>query len=212
MRRISAIVLTQTELYMQGILKVLESAGFIDVIGKCHDLCELSESDLSREPDVLIAYLDILKCSGIDSIEAIKEKAPNMRIIVIAKSSEFCDLVFALKIGASAYLHKEVSAEDLVSAISLVLHGELVLSDHVAKEAIGKIVVESNDGYKHAIFSDVLTAREIEILQLAKKGFTKSQIAGSLVISENTVKVHMHHVMEKLHEHTRLGAIFRLDA
>ena len=129
MRRISAIVLTQTELYMQGILKVLESAGFIDVIGKYHDLCELSESDLSREPDVLIAYLDILKCSGIDSIEAIKEKAPNMRIIVIAKSSEFCDLVFALKIGASAYLHKEVSAEDLVSAISLVLHGELVLSN-----------------------------------------------------------------------------------
>jgi len=108
--------------------------------------------------------------------------------------------------GAVAYLSKDVSIANLIKAITLVANGGVVVSPPMAKRLLGEFgsLKESSDAKKLAL---LLSKREKTVLSFVAQGSTNREIANTLVISENTVKVHLRNIMEKLHAHTRQKAV-----
>ena len=113
----------------------------------------------------------------------------------------------AIKAGARGYVAKSISTDDLVKTISLVAGGGVILSAPMAEKMIAEIGSEPSERDEFAGGYGLLTEREKEVLHLAAKGATNREIANTLFIAENTVKVHLRSIMEKWHVHSRLQAM-----
>ncbi len=131
---------------------------------------------------------------------------PKTNIIVLTHSEADEDLISVTRAGAVAYLSKDVSIANLIKAITLVANGGVVVSPPMAKRLLGEFgsLKESSDAEKLA---RLLSKREKTVLSFVAQGSTNREIANTLVISENTVKVHLRNIMEKLHAHTRQKAV-----
>jgi two-component system NarL family response regulator len=147
--------------------------------------------------------------TGIEATRLLTEAHPSARILMLTVSDEEDDLYEAIKAGASGYLLKEISIEEVADAVRAVMQGQTLISPSMAS----KLIVEFNvlarraeEGSAH-VPAPRLTARELEVLKLVAKGLTNRDIGGELFISENTVKNHVRNILEKLHLHSRMEAV-----
>jgi len=125
---------------------------------------------------------------------------------VLTYSETDDDFISAARAGAKGYLSKDVSIENLIKAITLVAEGGVVVSPPMATRPLSEFnsLEESKDATK---LTALLSKREQAVLSLVAQGFTNMEIVTTLVISDNTVKVHLRNIMEKLHAHTRQQAV-----
>ena len=146
------------------------------------------------------------KRSGIEACRAIKEAVPSAKIIMLTVSDEEADLYEAVKSGASGYLLKDSSIEEVAQAIRVVADGQSLISPSMAVKLIdefkqmSKPEREQGPGLR-------LTERELEVLRLVAKGLNNREVAKELFISENTVKNHIRNILEKLQLHSRMEAV-----
>ena len=154
------------------------------------------------QPEIVLADIHLPGMSGIECVAKLKLKMPDLRILMLT-TFEDSDRVFeSLRAGASGYLLKKAGYNGLVRAIDELHAGGAPMSMQVAHQVVD---------YFHKIkkpVSDVekLTAREQEILALLAKGYLNKEISDRLKISANTVGVHLQHIYEKLHVHSRTEA------
>jgi DNA-binding NarL/FixJ family response regulator len=203
---IRVLVVDDQELFRRGLTMLLAIEPGIEVIGEAGDGVEGTSLAASAAPDVVLLDIRMPKRSGIEACLAIKEAVPITKIIMLTVSDEEADLYEAVKSGASGYLLKDSSIEEVAQAVRVVADGQSLISPSMAVKLIDEFKQMSRPERDH-VPGLRLTDRELEVLRLVARGMNNREIAKDLYISENTVKNHVRNILEKLQLHSRMEAV-----
>lgn len=155
-------------------------------------------------PDVAVVDINLPGMSGIELVARLKETCPGVLCLILTTYEDGAPIFDALKAGASGYILKRAPAQEIVSAIIQVHQGGSPMSPQIARR-----VVNFFHNRPPADELDVLSEREREVLQLLSEGSMYKEIAGHLNISIDTVRSHVRKIYEKLHVHSRTGAVLK---
>jgi DNA-binding NarL/FixJ family response regulator len=203
---IRVAVVDDQELFRRGLTMLLGVEDDIEVVGEAGDGVAGTELAISAAPDVILMDVRMPKRSGIEACVAIKEAAPAARIIMLTVSDEEADLYEAVKNGASGYLLKDSSIDEVAQAIRVVSDGQSLISPSMAIKLLDEFKQMSRSD-RQQVPTPRLTERELEVLKLVAQGLNNREIAKRLFISENTVKNHVRNILEKLQLHSRMEAV-----
>jgi DNA-binding NarL/FixJ family response regulator len=195
-------------LFRRGLIMVLESEEGIEVVGEAEDGEQAIARVADLAPDVVLMDVRMPRVSGIDATKAIATAVPAAKILMLTVSDEEDDLYDAIKAGATGYLLKEISIEEVATAIRAVVSGQSLISPSMASKLLSEFTnLAKKADERQSVPTPRLTDRELEVLKLVAEGMSNREIAGELYISENTVKNHVRNILEKLHLHSRMEAV-----
>ena len=203
---IRVIIVDDQELFRRGLTMLMDAEPGLDVVGEAGDGQTGIELASRVAPDVVLLDVRMPKISGIEACVAIKEAVPAAKILMLTVSDEESDLYEAVKSGASGYLLKDSSIEEVAQAVRVVADGQSLISPSMAVKLIDEFKQMSRPEREH-VPGLRLTDRELEVLRLVAKGMNNREIARDLFISENTVKNHVRNILEKLQLHSRMEAV-----
>ena len=195
-------------LFRRGLIMVLESEDGVEVVGEAEDGEDAVRKAVELTPDVVLMDVRMPRVSGIDAARAISEAVPSTKILMLTVSDEEDDLYDAIKAGATGYLLKEISIEEVAHAIRAVMSGQSLITPSMASKLLTEFTnLAKKADERQSVPTPRLTDRELEVLKLVAQGMSNREIAGELYISENTVKNHVRNILEKLHLHSRMEAV-----
>lgn len=205
---IRVVLVDDHALFRRGLELVLSGESDLEVVGQASDGEEALRVVRSLTPDVVLMDIRMPRMSGIDAARAIRDSVPGTKVIMLTVSEEEDDLFAAVRAGASGYLLKEVSIDEVAGAVRAVTRGHALISPSMA----AKLLVEFNALSERAADRQragdpKLTDRELQVLRLVGKGMSNREIASELFIAENTVKNHVRNMLEKLGMHSRMEAV-----
>jgi len=205
---IRVLVVDDHALFRRGLEMVLAQEPDIEVVGEASDGAEALAKAMDTTPDIVLMDVRMPKRGGIDACTAIKDAVPSTNVIMLTISDEEADLYDAIKAGATGYLLKEISIEEVASAIRAVYGGQSLISPSMASKLLSEFasMIKRTDD-RQQVPAPRLTDREMEVLKLVAKGMNNRDIAKELFISENTVKNHIRNILEKLQLHSRMEAV-----
>jgi DNA-binding NarL/FixJ family response regulator len=205
---IRVLIVDDHALFRRGLLMVLEGEDDIEVVGEASDGDEAIARAEQVTPDVVLMDVRMPKSSGIEAAGIIKNALPSTKILMLTISDEEGDLYEAIKAGASGYLLKEISIEEVAGAVRSVHRGQSLISPAMASKLLTEFasMVKRRDE-RSQVLGPRLTERELEVLRHVAKGMNNRDIGTELFISENTVKNHVRNILEKLHLHSRMEAV-----
>lgn len=160
----------------------------------------------TMRPDVILIDLLMPEMSGLELIANLSLTCPEQRLLVFSSLVEKDKILQALQSGALGYLSKDAPREELIEAIRTVGAGEVYLPPKIAGSMMRALRDMSTQKGPESL-TQSLTAREQEVFDLLGKGHSDREIAQKLHIAESTVRVHIHHVMNKLNMDTRRGLV-----
>ncbi len=182
------------KIVLRGLRALLEGQPGFAVVGEASDGLKVTSMVERLKPDVLVVDLMMPGLSGFDVARRVTKKQPKTRVVILSMYSSEAHVVEALRSGASAYVLKDASAEELISAIQEAAMGRRYLSAPFSNDLIETYLKRPGgvDSY------DTLTPREREVLHLVAEGLTSGEIAGRLFISPRTAESHRANLMRKL--------------
>lgn len=204
---IRVLVVDDHELFRKGLRVVLEHEDDIEVSGEASDGAEAILMAEETVPDIVLMDVRMPRRGGIDACRGIRDAVPSARIIMLTVSDEEVDLYDAIKAGATGYLLKEISIDEVAAAIRSVHGGQSLISPSMASKLLSEFATMVKKVDDKPAPGPRLTERELEVLRLVAKGLNNRDIAKQLFISENTVKNHIRNILEKLQLHSRMEAV-----
>jgi two-component system response regulator DegU len=212
MNRIRVLVVSQQSLLRHGIEHSLSSTDGMEVIGSF----ELNDAALAgietSPPDVAVVDVDGYNGYGLSLARRLRQRSPNIGVVLITSNPNDDQLFQALKVQAAACLDKESSTDDLIAAVERTARGEhpinesLAVRPRVAEKVLSQFQKLAWQKDAEDIMSP-LTPREIEILDYIARGYLNKQIAIELGISEQTIKNHVTSILRKLNANARTEAV-----
>lgn len=193
--RIRVFSVDDHPLLREGIASMINSQPDMTLIAQASSGCEAIRNYRELRPDVTLMDLRLPDMSGIDALIAIRSESENARIIILTTFEGDVEIQRALEAGARGYLLKNMPPKELVEAIRQVHAGKKRVPPEVAAHLAEHMSEET------------LTLREVEVLRHVAGGNRNKDIAEKLLISEETVKVHIKHVMDKLGASDRTQAV-----
>jgi two-component system NarL family response regulator len=205
---IRVLVVDDHALFRRGLQMVLGAEPDVEVVGEASDGAEALKVAAETTPDIVLMDVRMPRRGGIDATTAIKDAVPSTKIIMLTISDEEGDLYDAIKAGAMGYLLKEISIEEVATAVRAVHNGQSLISPSMASKLLNEFAtMVRRDDERQQVPAPRLTDREMEVLRLVAKGLNNRDIAKKLFISENTVKNHIRNILEKLQLHSRMEAV-----
>ena len=207
---IRVLIADDQELVRSGFRLILERQPEIEVVGDASDGLEAVAAAAELRPDVVLMDIRMPNLDGIEATRRLHESAhkPVPRVLILT-TFDLDEYVYeALRAGASGFLLKDASVEDLVAALRVVAAGDALLAPSVTRRLIERFAEQpphSRAAHDESIES--LTERELEVLQLVARGQSNTAIAETLSISEPTVKTHVGHLLAKLGAQNRAQAV-----
>ncbi|HVP36243.1 MAG TPA: response regulator transcription factor [Terriglobales bacterium] len=199
MSKIKILIADDHKILRQGIRSLLAPHADFEVVGETSDGPETLKETFKLKPDVVLMDIGMPNLNGFEATRQIKKKLPEVKVLVLTMYLDDEYVLQALQSGASGYVLKDVAVEELVTAIRAVNNDQYYLSPSISRTVIDAYLRKTEKGEKEP--SELLTAREKEIVQLIAEGFTNKEIAAKLYISVKTVDAHRSHIMEKLDIH-----------
>jgi two-component system NarL family response regulator len=203
---VRVVLVDDQELFRRGLTMLLGVEDDIEVVGEAGDGVSAVELVAATAPDVVLLDVRMPKRSGLQACIRIKELVPSTKIVMLTVSDEEGDLYEAVKNGASGYLLKDSSIDEVAQAIRVVAEGQSLISPSMAAKLIDEFK-EMSRSERDQVPTPRLTERELEVLRLVAKGLNNREAAKELYISENTVKNHVRNILEKLQLHSRMEAV-----
>jgi len=200
--KVSVMVVDDHPIWRDGVARDLAENGF-DVRATAADGDAAIRISRAVRPDVVLMDLNLGKTSGVDATREITAALPSTKVLVLSASGEHSDVLEAVKAGASGYLVKSASAQELVDAVLRTAAGDPVFTAGLAGLVLGeyrRMADTPGDGEP----PPRLTERETEVLRLVAKGMTARRIAEKLVLSHRTVENHVQSTLRKLQLHNRV--------
>src|SRR6478752_6055212 len=157
----------------------------------------------AARPDVVVLDLQIPEPDGVQVTASIVETDPSVRVLILSASGEHADVLAAMKAGATGYLVKSASREELIAAVRRVADGDPVFTAGLAGLVLGEFQRMSEEPEPQQV-DHGLTDRETEVLRMVAKGLSYKQIAERLVVSHRTVQNHVQNTLRKLQMHNRV--------
>jgi len=210
--KIQVFILSQQSLFRQGIKHSLSSIDDMEISGVAEANDEVLSTIDNLPPDVIIVDIDALSDNGLALARKIKQRLSNIGLIALTSNPNDTQFFQVLKAQAAAYLHKEITADQLADTIRRVAHGEhpinesLTTRPNVANQVLQQFQKLSWQNEVGAFISR-LTPRETEILNYIAQGYLNKQIAIKLGISEQTIKNHVTSILRKLNANARTEAV-----
>ncbi len=193
-------------LFRKGIAALLASRQRIEVVGEASNGLEAIECAQQTIPDVVLMDIHMPKCDGLEAVKIIKREMPHVHIIMLTVSDNESDLFTAIKNGADGYLLKNLEPVQLFEMLEGIHRGEAPISGVLAAKILNEFRQSVNKGNPLVEARDGLSPREIEVLELVVQGATNKEIGTALCIAEDTVKIHLRNILEKLHLQNRIQA------
>lgn len=200
-------------IFRRGVASILTSTkatGQIELIGEASDGHEAIEQARKLKPDLVLMDIHMPRMDGIQAARQIKAELPGVKIVMLTVSDDDQDLFNAIKSGADGYLLKNLSSNELLEALKSIQAGEAAISSPLATRILKEMARPTTAASATRTSpkdKEILTDRELEVLNMASRGLTNKEIASALTIAENTVKNHMRNVLEKLHFQNRTQAV-----
>lgn len=204
--KIRVLVVDDNELFREGLISLLGKYATVYVVGQARDGYEAIQKTRLLRPEVILMDVSMPRMDGVAATEKIKAEHPAVNIAMLTVSEDEADLFSAIRSGARGYLVKSVSIDDLESAIQTVSSGGTIVTPHLAHRLLDEFAKLTHGAKTGPRETESLTAREREVLELVAKGASNKEIAQRLVIAENTVKVHLRNILDKLHLRNRQQA------
>jgi DNA-binding NarL/FixJ family response regulator len=196
------MVVDDHPLWRDAVERDLVDAG-LDVVAVAADGREALARFPAARPDVVLLDLQIPPPDGVQVTAEIVRQDPAVRVLILSASGEHTDVLAAVKAGATGYLVKSASREELVSAVRRVGQGDPVFTAGLAGLVLGEFQRISDTPTKGGE-DQRLTDRETEVLKMVAKGLSYRQIAERLVLSHRTVQNHVQNTLTKLQMHNRV--------
>ena len=194
-KRISVLCVDDHQIVREGIVAIIGRQSDMEVTGTAANGLQAVEAFLQNPPDETLIVLQLPGLSGLHAIRRIRSADAHAKIIVLTTYHGDEDVHQALAAGAATYLLKEAVLDDLAGVVRAVHNGARPLSDDV----LGILATRSG----HAR----LTARELEVLELVAQGLRNKEVGQALGITEETTKVHVRNIMDKLNVQDRTEAV-----
>ncbi|MFH1907457.1 MAG: response regulator transcription factor [Chloroflexota bacterium] len=194
MEKIRVLVVDDQNVVREGFVAILSFQSDIEVVGQAEDGIQALELVKTTQPDVILLDLVMPRQDGLTTIPMIKEIAPDAHILVLTSFAEGERVFQAIKTGATGYLLKDATREQLLQAIRDVAHGQASLHPSIAL----KVIREINNPEELLYTADPLTPRELETLRLIARGLTNQEIGMELHVHERTIAKKVSSILAKL--------------
>ena len=198
------IIADSSPLFRSALRQLLREETDLEVLAEAAGGREAARLCCQLQPDLLVMGFLMSDVSGIEALRDIKHNSPSTMVLVLTELDHPHLLAEALRAGASGYVLKSASAQNITNAIRRALRGESPLNQEVAMQLLHKLLKEekaTNFAEEHrraSLPEGGLTQREAEVLRLVVRGHTNQEIAQSLFLSVSTVKKHVHNLIKKL--------------
>jgi len=198
---IRVLIADDHTLFREGLRALFASEGDIEVVSEAADGDEAVRRALELRPEVVVMDLMMPILNGVEATRALKAKLPEVKVLVLSMYDDEEHVQSLLASGASGYMLKKATSDELVRALREVVAGGIPLDPSVAAKVV-KDYVRRVQGEEEPSQSPELTPRELEVLKLIAQGLSNQAIAEQLGLSRKTVDVHRANLMRKLDLHT----------
>jgi len=219
LKKIRVVIVDDHQLFREGLKRIINLEDEMEVIAEYSDGNGIIDNYIRVEPDVILMDINMPKINGVEATKKVKQLYPDAKIMILSIHDDEGYVFETLRAGASGYLLKDMEAETLVTAIKAVANGNA----YIHPEITGKVIDEyrrlsmrenyDNANIEPVFFTkaidwhEVLTNREIEVLQLMAEGNSNRSIGEKLFISEKTVKNHVSNILQKMNVEDRTQAV-----
>ncbi len=193
---IRVMIVDDHQLLREGLISLLQPLEWVEVVGEADNGVQAIDMAKQLSPDVIFMDIAMPEKNGVEATREIKKENDRINIIGLSMYSDTQSVTELLKCGASGYLVKGCSFDELKESIDSVMNGDVYLSPVVASKLVNEYIV--NDVPAGQTAFEALTDREREVMQLISEGYSTKEIAGKLDVSIKTVDTHRHNIMHKL--------------
>jgi DNA-binding NarL/FixJ family response regulator len=209
---IRVLIADDQAMIRDGLAALLSAAKDIEVVGQAADGRQAVEMARTVRPDVVVMDVRMPVMDGLAATaEIVGDRAPECtqgpRVLVLTTFDLDEYIYEALGAGASGFLLKDSSAGDLITGVRVVAAGDALLAPSITRRLIGDFARRRHQGRPNPKASAALTPREREVLSLIARGLSNAEIAGELVLAEQTVKTHVGRILTKLGLRDRTQAV-----
>jgi len=212
MAKTRILIADDHDVVRSGLNVLLRSAPDFAVVGEAADGEEAVRLSAKLNPDVVIMDISMPKLDGIEATRVIKERQPEVRVIILSVHEDEEYAYQILKAGACGYLLKNASRKDIFHAVRSAMSGERFFSPGISRMIVEGFVRRAKEHGQDAPpappeADQKLTKREVEVLTYIARGYTNRQIAEALFLSFRTINTHRANIMQKLNIHETAGLV-----
>ena len=203
------VVIADDQALVRGGFRMILGAAGIPVVAEAADGMQAVAAVLKHRPDVALIDIRMPEMDGLEATRRIlaAPSARGCRVLILTTFDLDQYVYAALTAGASGFLLKDVSPEQLVAAVRMVRTGDALLAPSITRRLIQRFAPPTADRSKTRASLSDLTPRELEVLQLLAQGLSNAELAGELTVSEATVKTHVARILAKLQLRDRVQAV-----
>ncbi len=204
-KSIRIFIADDNRLLREGLATMLAEIKDLSVVGMASTGTQALDQINNLLPDVALIDIGMPDKDGLDVTQVLYKKSPTVKVIILGMPDLTDEIMSCIEAGASGYVLKEASFDYLVESIRSVQRGESFCSPRMAASLFSRVAELA--GEKIPESSVKLTPREVQVIKKIADGLSNKEISAALFIEEQTVKNHIHNILDKLQLHNRLEAV-----